>query len=295
MAYRIEIAHKEGLLDAPGEKLKRRIQSDLGIHIEDAHVVDVFTIDAFVESDILDILTQDAFVDPVIQKGLRNQATMFDADWVVEVGYKPGVTDNIGRTAKEVIESMTGRAFGEEEGVYNSKMYFLKGAIREEDVHKIAVDILANVLINRYSMKSIEQYKTDGGMGISVPKVTISAEPVVEHIDIGSMSIEDLMRLNRERTWALSRDELLTIKAYYADPSIVASREKAGLDARPFDVEIEALAQTWSEHCKHKIFNARIEYEEDGSVETIDSLFKTYVVGSTEEIRRKKGRADFCL
>ncbi|MEN6615659.1 MAG: AIR synthase-related protein, partial [Syntrophorhabdus sp.] len=112
---------------------------------------------------------------------------------------------------------------------------------------------------------------------------------------IGSMSIEDLMRLNRERTWALSRDELLTIKAYYADPSIIASRERAGLDARPFDVEIEALAQTWSEHCKHKIFNARIEYEEDGSVETIDSLFKTYVVGSTEEIRRKKGRADFCL
>ncbi|MHB8108997.1 MAG: AIR synthase-related protein [Syntrophorhabdaceae bacterium] len=295
MAERIEIAYKEDGLDVPGNKLKRRIKSDLNIHIENAHVVDVFTIDATLDPDILDILTFDAFVDPVIQKGIRNQATMFDADWVVEVGYKPGVTDNTGRTAKEVVEAMSGRQFGENEAVYNSKMYFLKGSINEDDVHKIAVDILANVLINRYAIKDINQYRADGGMGIVVPKVTISAEPVVESIDIGSMPIDDLMRLNRERTWALSRDELIAIKEYFADPSIIAARKNAGLDKSPTDVEIEALAQTWSEHCKHKIFNARIEYEEDGEVEVIDSLFKTYVVGSTEEIRRRKGKADFCL
>ena len=75
----------------------------------------------------------------------------------------------------------------------------------------------------------------------------------------------------------------------------MAARQAVGLDGRPTDVEIEAIAQTWSEHCKHKIFNARIEYEDDGRVETIDSIFKTYVVGSTEAIRRKKGRNDLCL
>jgi phosphoribosylformylglycinamidine synthase len=50
----------------------------------------------------------------------------------------------------------------------------------------------------------------------------------------------------------------------------------------PTDVEMETLAQTWSEHCKHKIFNALIAYEEDGKRLNIDSLFKTYIVGSTE-------------
>lgn len=295
MAHRIEISCKEGLRDVPGEKLKRRIKSDLGVDIEEARVVDVYTIDASVDPHILTALKDDAFVDPVIHRGLLDEATVIDADWVVEVGYKPGVTDNVGRTAKEVVEAMAGRPFENGEAVYNSKMYFLSGELAEDDVHNIAVDILANVLINRYTLKDMARYTADGGMGVYVPKVAIATEPVVEHIDVVSMSIDDLMRINRERTWALSRDELLRVQAYFADPSVISARQAAGCDGRPTDVEIEALAQTWSEHCKHKIFNARIDYEEDGRVETIDSIMKTYVKGSTEEIRRKKGRNDFCL
>ncbi len=295
MAHRIEISYREGLLDVPGEKLKRRIKSDLGFDIEKAHVVEVYTVDADLGPGILEALSTEAFVDPVIQKGLLDTATQAEGDWVVEVGYKPGVTDNVGRTAKEVIEAMTGREFADGEAVYTSRMHFLKGSLTEDNVHHIAVDILANVLINRYTIKSIAQYRADGGMGVYVPKVAITAEPVVERIDIGSMAIDELMKMNRERTWALSREELLVIKDYYADPAVVAARRKVGLDGAPTDVEIEALAQTWSEHCKHKIFNALIEYEEDGSVEVIDSVFQTYVKGSTDEIRRKKGKQDFCL
>ena len=296
MAHRIEISCKEGLRDVPGEKLKRRIKSDLGIHVDDARVVDVYTIDAAVEPHILTILTDDAFVDPVIHMGLLDEATpIIDAKWIVEVGYKPGVTDNVGRTAGEVVQAMAGRPFENGEAVYNSKMYFLTGSLTEGDVDRIAVDILANVLINRYTLKNAASYSAEGGMGIYVPKVSITKEPVVEYIDVVSMPIEELMLVNRERTWALSRDELLAVKAHFAEPSVVSARQAAGLDHRPTDVEIEAIAQTWSEHCKHKIFNALIDYEEDGRVETIDSIFKTYVVGSTEEIRKRKGRNDFCL
>jgi len=35
---------------------------------------------------------------------------------------------------------------------------------------------------------------------------------------------------------------------------------------QPTDIELETLAQTWSEHCKHKIFSSNISYTE--SVET---------------------------
>ncbi|HOW54051.1 MAG TPA: AIR synthase-related protein [Syntrophorhabdaceae bacterium] len=295
MAHRIEISYKEGLLDVPGEKLKKRIKSDLAIDVEAARVVDVFTVDAVVGQDILTVLKDDAFVDPIIQKGLIGEATMFDADWVVEVGYKPGVTDNVGRTAKEVIEAMAGRPFDNGEAVYNSKMYFLKGSLTEDDVHRISEDILANILINRYTVKDMGRYRAEGGMGVYVPKVTIEAEPAAERIDVVSMPIDELMRVNRERTWALSKDELMAVQAYFSDPAVIEARRSVGLDGRPTDVEIEAIAQTWSEHCKHKIFNALIDYEEDGRTEAIDSLFKTYIVGSTEEIRRKKGRNDFCL
>ena len=45
MAIRIEIAYKENVRDVPAEKLKKRIELDLGKRV-DAHVVDVYTVDS---------------------------------------------------------------------------------------------------------------------------------------------------------------------------------------------------------------------------------------------------------
>lgn len=294
MAHRIEISCKDEIKDVQALKLERRIKTDFGIDVKEAHVVDVYTVDADLDEAILDVVRSDAFVDPVIQKSVTNGYTSFDSDWVIEVGFKPGVTDNVGRTAKEVIQAISGRPFGDGEAVYTSRLYFLKGDISERDLVTIAEGMLANTLINRYTYKSAGQYRRDAGMGISVPKVTIVREPVVETFDFGA-SVEELLKINRERTWALSREELSAIKGYYSRPEIIGERKREGLDGNPTDVEIEALAQTWSEHCKHKIFNALIDYEEDGKVSRIDSVFKTYIVGSTEAIRQKKGKKDFCL
>jgi len=56
----------------------------------------------------------------------------------------------------------------------------------------------------------------------------------------------------------------------------------------PTDVELEVIAQTWSEHCKHRIFGARIEHERDGSSEVVDGLFRTYVRKISEDIMAAK-------
>src|SRR5450755_3344878 len=59
----------------------------------------------------------------------------------------------------------------------------------------------------------------------------------------------------------------------------------------PTDVELETLAQTWSEHCSHKTFKATIEYREvdgQGNVlasETIPGLLKHYIMSATEQVR----------
>ncbi len=294
MAYRIEVSYKDNIKDVAAQKLKKRIKTDFGFYLEEAHVVDVYTIDTEIDQRTLGILQSDAFVDPVIQKSITDGCTFFDVDWVIEVGFKPGVTDNVGRTAKEVIEAISGIPFGDGEAVYTSRVYFLKGPLAEKDIVQIAEGALANTLINRYSYKKIEQYKQDAGMGTAVPRVTIAAEPVVKSFDF-SIDMEELVKVNRERTWALSREELAAIRVYFDTLTVIEERKKAGLDVKPTDVEIEAIAQTWSEHCKHKIFNASIDYEEDGKISKIDSLFKTCIVGSTETIRKKKGKRDFCL
>jgi phosphoribosylformylglycinamidine synthase len=293
MAHRIEVVYKAGARDVPGEKLKKRIKRDMGLDVE-AKVVEAYIIDTNLKRDILDILKSDAFVDPVIQEGYVDKPAPMAGEWAIEVGFKPGVTDNVGRTAKEVIEALSGHRFGEDEGVYTSHIYFLSGKLTEKDVIALSEGMLANTLINRYVYKNAAQYKRDGGMMAFAPKVSIGSEATVETFPI-TTSLEEMMRINRERTWALSADEIKEIWKYYLKKNVMHARRKAGLSESPTDVEMEVIAQTWSEHCKHKIFNAVINYEADGKKETIDSLFKTYIRGSTEAIRKKKGKKDFCL
>ena len=86
------------------------------------------------------------------------------------------------------------------------------------------------------------------------------------------------------------------IQFYFRQDEVIAARKQVGLGAMPTDAELEALAQTWSEHCKHKIFAARIEYEDDqGRQEVINSLFKSYIMQATADVRKAKGKKDICL
>jgi phosphoribosylformylglycinamidine synthase len=293
MAHRIEIAYKAGTRDVPGEKLKKRIKRDMGLDV-DAKVVEAYIIDAELKKETLDVLKTDAFVDPVIQEGYVDTPVPMTGDWAIEVGYKPGVTDNVGRTAKEVIETLSGNRFSEDEGVYTSHIYFLSGRLTEQEIIALTEGMLANTLINRYVYKNAFQYNRDGGMGVFAPKVNIGTDAMVETFPI-TTSLEKMMKINRERTWALSADEIKEIRKYYLKHCDVDARRKVGLTESPTDVEMEVIAQTWSEHCKHKIFNAEINYEEDGKKETVESLFNTYIKGSTDAIRKKKGKKDFCL
>ena len=118
---------------------------------------------------------------------------------------------------------------------------------------------------------------------------------LVEEIDL-AVSDEELVRISRERLLALSLAEMKVLQAYFAREDVRARRQQVGLGARATDVELEALAQTWSEHCKHKIFNAVIDYtDERGRQTVIDSLFDTYIKGATRSVRTELGERDWCV
>jgi phosphoribosylformylglycinamidine synthase II len=62
----------------------------------------------------------------------------------------------------------------------------------------------------------------------------------------------------------------------------------------PTDVELEMLAQTWSEHCVHKTFKATIDYTgPDGEQQTIDGILKNYIRAATEKINKPWVRSAF--
>ena len=58
---------------------------------------------------------------------------------------------------------------------------------------------------------------------------------------------------------------------------------------KPTDVELESLAQTWSEHCKHTIFASAMDED------VPEGLYKTCIQAATTKIRKERGDRDICL
>ena len=125
-----------------------------------------------------------------------------------------------------------------------------------------------------------QQYPTVDGNGAGRP----SAAARVARFGVDGMSDAQLTDLSAERLLALSLAELHAVRDYYRAPAVRRLRREAGLGDAATDVELEMLAQTWSEHCKHKIFNATIEYRAGSRVETIRSLFDRYIRATTREV-----------
>ena len=78
------------------------------------------------------------------------------------------------------------------------------------------------------------------------------------------------------------------IQQHYRNPEIRQLRQAAGIvEDKPTDVELECLAQTWSEHCKHKIFASKIHHTdlETGEQVVIDSIFKTHIMKPTHDMQ----------
>lgn len=295
MAWRIVVGLKSGVKDARGERVRREIKDHLGYQLDSVQTLDVYTVDAELSDAEIELAAAGPFSDPVIQDVAINRPLASGFDILIEVGLRPGVTDNTGRTAKEAIQYITGRPFKAEEGVYTSTQYLLTGLKDIAVAEKIAKDFLANGLIQRWTILAADELDAKTGVPVTVPKVVSGSSPTVQNINL-KVSDDQLLEISRQGMLALNLEEMLKIKQHIEDPQIIAIRETVGLGAELTDVELEALAQTWSEHCKHKIFSAKIEYEdENGNQEIIDSLFKTYIVGATRDIRKAMGDDDFCL
>ncbi len=307
MAHRIEVCLKTNLKDALGQKTLKRAKEDLNLPVQDIRTYKVYLVEMELSESQLEDIARGPFSDPVIQQFSIDtpiaakiaKETNQQWQWVIEVGFRPGVTDNEGKTAKEAIELLIGRRLRQDEGVYTSTGYLIMGGLNEAQAHCLATDLLANDLIQRTTIAPFERLEEDYGKADSpfffVPRVREETKVEVLEFDLLSMSDEELLKLSRERVLVLSLKEMKILQDHMKDPRIIEERKRVGLGAKYTDCELEALAQTWSEHCKHKIFNAKINYKRPDGEEEIDSLFNTYIKGATQKIRKQLGQRDWCL
>ena len=292
MVTRLEISTRPGLADSRGSAVARKIRSFLGIPVADVRTCEVYRIDADLRPDEAQRVLHE-FVDPVLHSGALTRLDHGPFEVVVTVAYKPGVTDPVGRSARVAIEDTLGRRLPDAAAVYSSRLYLLCGVGRE-DARRIATDLLANPLIQTAEVRTREEWY-GSPPDLAVPRVEPHAPPDALVVDLPADD-EPLLALSRGRLLALSLAEMRAIRDHFAGAGRDPGRVRVGLDHRPTDVELECLAQTWSEHCKHKIFQATIAYQEPGvPPATVRSLFGTFIRRATTEIeaaaRTRDGRS----
>lgn len=274
MRVRFELTIKKDNKDAVAEALKAKIVQQLKFTPSDVHFVEVYNLDGELNDAELEILGKEVFVDSVLHDNKIREPAFLES-WRIEIGMLPGVTDNIANSAQQVIKDVTGKKVE----VHYSRMYSISGLLDVDRCNKIAA-MLHNPLLEKYILhypRTVpEPY---------LPKVVIRHEPKVEKISL-HMSAVRWTALMQERLLTLSLDDFRAIRRYFRSAKIIEQRKKIGLDTRITDVELEAIAQTWSEHCKHRIFNANITYTEEGEPHAINSLFRTFISGATEQSKK---------
>jgi phosphoribosylformylglycinamidine synthase II len=284
VAVRIEIGLKRGIRDARGRGIAAKARRFLRLPIQSCRTRDVYKLDISLSPKEQREIRK-AFTDPVTSRSAAGRLRPPAFDWLVEAGFKPGVTDNVGTTARAVVQDVLDRPLPIQESVYTATQYFFRGPrLSNPDVRRIAYDLLANPLIQTIRIFSRSEWAS-APVDDSVPAIREKTEIRVGTYDLSGPDSE-LLRISSEGILSLSLEEMHAIRDYFASDE--RSRALLGLPAQPTDVELECIAQTWSEHCKHKIFSGRVHYvDESGRQEWIDSLFKTYIRAATEKIAKE--------
>jgi phosphoribosylformylglycinamidine synthase II len=255
--YRVEVCLKSQLTDARGLGLVKDIQ-DLGItSVTSARVIDIYWLDAEATPDELDTICHQLLADPITQEyrfaRLSADATSThspeanNTTHVVEVAYNPGVTDPVEETAMKAISDLGISGF---RAVKTAKRYLIEGSLDKAELETISSRLLVNPIIQHI----VREFHFPG-----TPSYHFELNEVdITHDDIG-------------RQFGFNPDELDAIIGYF---------RKEGRN--PTDVELETLAQTWSEHCVHKTFKGSIRLSET----LIDNLLKSTIMKATQELAK---------
>lgn len=213
----------------------------------------------------------------------------FAESFILRVSYLFGVTDNSARVAEEAIAV----ALKKEVKISSFREFLFLGGAPDE-IQNWSKKNLANPLVEKIEiLRASESDKyVFKSPNPSFAKESLALFKVYKILD---MSDEELESLNKKNHWAFQLSEIKLIQSHYGSREHKALRLQKGLGENPTDIEIELLAQSWSEHCKHKIFAAHIDYTE-GSVDLVPQIgskkvpgvFKTYIKNLTEELLPQK-------
>lgn len=226
-------------------------------------------------------LASELLADPVTQTYVWRNGTPASDKQVIEVALRPGVTDPV---AHEIVRAAHALGIGSVREAATGQRYTLTGNTNQPlttaELRTLARRLLVNDVIQRFALDQIEPAFPPS----DTEPASARASSVVETLSITELSDAELLALSRERRAALDLPEMRAVQNYF---------RSIGREAT--DVEFEMIAQTWSEHCVHKTFKAKIElHQPDSPIPSqIDGLLMTFLRAATQEINAPWVRSAF--
>src|SRR6185436_4457125 len=221
-------------------------------------------------SEVVEAIAAQVLADPVVNEvrvlapRTGPRASSFQRVLVMP---RPGVMDPVAHTLEDLLERTGRTPRSGAPAVATYKAFELRGSYGREELALLATRLLANetievVRVAREDLPYGERFPEEGRGRIEVPLLGLSAS--------------ELARLSQGGQLSLSLPEMQAIQAHFR-----------ALGREPTACELETLAQTWSEHCKHKTFTGEIVFTpEVGKPRRIDNLLKSTIARATRELAR---------
>ena len=262
--WRFEVFSRPGSDDVHGREVLGDIK-ELGIDsVQEVQSARVFLIEGDFDADFAKRLADELLTDPICENfyiGRSSAPAGLAKATIIEIHLKSGVTDPVAESVMAAIDDM-GRKCST---VRTARKYILFGQISEKQLKKI---------IRRLSNDCIEVVI----VGTETEPPSPHLEPYklkLKTIDITKLNGQQLVELSKKMDLFLNLTEMQTIQNYYK----TLSRE-------PTDVELESLAQTWSEHCVHKTFKSSIDFDFNGQKIHFDNLIKETIFKATKQLNK---------
>lgn len=226
-----------------------------------------------------DTVIEVARVAPVGDELLRPAPDwLTGATSMVHVLPKPGVMDPVAQSAQRAIADL-GVVDPQDKPplVRTCRKYWVNG-LDEGQLGELGNRLLANDAIEQVVVGPLQIDHLDVGRHYDLELLTV---------DLDSLDDQGLMKLSREGQLYLQLAEMQTIQQYFRE-----------LGRQPTDIELETLAQTWSEHCSHKTLAGRIAYRDPECERQFDNMLKETIFAATQTLKRvwaNDGTGDWCV
>jgi phosphoribosylformylglycinamidine (FGAM) synthase PurS component/selenophosphate synthetase-related protein len=264
--WRFEVLSRPGVPDVQGNSVLDDIR-ELGITtIEAIQSAKVYLMEADFDESFAERVARELLTDPVCEQyyvGRSGPPPGLAKATLLEVHLKSGVTDPVAESVRAAITDM-GVVPG---SVRTARKYVLLGEVKPSQIDTIARKILANDVIE------------DVVIGDEAEPPSPHLKPYelnVVHWPIRNLDDAGLEALSREKDLFLNLVEMKTIQDYYRR-----------LEREPTDVELESLAQTWSEHCVHKTLKSAVDMDADGEQVHFNNLLKETVFKATQQLNKE--------